>query len=452
MNRFGILNLKTIYRCLFTGMVLYSSNCFFKNLNVDEPIKISKGTFDSLVESDNSFSNLSMCSIDDKDFDIYKNVSLKNLKSVESVDFDALNSDVNDLFYMENLKKINFSNFMALDVNDVDLINKLNLGEYVINLNHQDFNKIVNFDFSKFENCNFILNFENLNFEKNDMMDLYYYNVVKNLNELYPNVSFCVSNFEEDKLAKCRRLDDRINEIITSFDFDENTTDYEKILQILFYVNGNLEYDKNVSNFLSLNVAVTEDMHNLYLNYSSNLIGNFLDDNNKNSICCNYSALVSTLAYYSNLDLSYNYGTLGDSLNNGHSWCEYSDSCSDYIVDPTSLDSNVYFDMYRCVTGMNIDNLNIDDYFNSSNAYDVVLSTNYDRYNNVGCIDFIDNSNLEFNKSLEYINEDGNLYYHESLKSANLCFGMGVFCLLSLLFDFKLSNKKSKKYCLKKYN
>lgn len=445
----NLLDKKVISKVVLSGMVLYSGVCFCNNIKVDEPIKISKGTFDSLKKIDKSFSSFSYCTIDGKSLSFNKNVVKDNLNRVKSLDFDASCSDVNDLEYMSNLDSLNISNFMCLDDSDVEFLNNLDLNSFKIILNSSDFSKIKNFDFSKFDNSVFYFDFSNASLLDNDMMDLYYYNVVNYLNDSYDDLKFNLLNFDEEKLSKCKRLDYKVNEIIDSFNFDEKTTNYEKILQILFYVNGNLEYDKDVSSFLAKNVPVTDEMHNLYLKYSGNMIGNFLDEDNHNSICCNYTGLVSTLAYYSNVDLSYNYGTKGDALNNGHSWCIYSEDDKDYIVDPTSLDSNVYFDMYRCMTGMKIDDLNIDEYFNSYKARDIVLNPNFERYKTSESIDFMDNNEFDVEKNIEYINEDGKYYYKYALKKANYSFILGGMSLLGLILDCKLSKKK--KYKVKKY-
>ena len=451
MKRFKWFNHKLISTCALSGIILYSSNCFAKNLNVTEPIKISKGTFNSLVEQDKKFSNLSYCYIDGKELKINRNINKSNFDEVSTLSIDVLECDINDLYYFDNLKNLKIKNFICLNNNDIAVLNDLDLSNYTLYFDSSNFTKIESYDFSSFDDGScFYLDFNNIDFMKNDMMDLYYYNVTNYLNEKYSNLSFRLLGFDEEKYFKCKKLDNKLNEIVSSFNFDENTSDYEKILQILFYVNGNLQYDEQVGKFLSQNIDVTEEMHNLYLKYSGDIIGNYLEKNDKNSICCNYTALTSTLAYYSGLDLAYSYGTKGDSKNNGHSWCVYSDGTQDYIVDPTFLDSNVYFDIYRCMTGMKIDDLNIDEYFNSYKARDIVLSTKFDGYKTAFSFNFIDDSSYDYNKNLEYVNEDGNDYYEDALKRANLSFSVCGMSILALLLKNKLFNKKSNK--VKKYS
>lgn len=158
--------------------------------------------------------------------------------------------------------------------------------------------------------------------ENSDLADLYLYKAYLNLDyEIKSKLSF-------KKFSK---------------QYEEETTNEEKIIKIIGFVTKYLDYDPQVLNN-------SENSDNLSTYYNYNILKSFFDEYTGYGVCCNFAALTTVLASYANIDLDYVRGKT--STNTYHAWCEY----DGIKIDPTSIDDSI--DRF-------IDQVDIDKYISS---------------------------------------------------------------------------------------
>ena len=315
---------KTLIR-LLAGSISLGSAFLIGKTEFDKPLEISKEV-DWYVGSvsENMYLNK-----------LYTEI---NMNSLKEMDIDVLKTDFNDLKSMPNIETITFSNFGYLTDEDKKIISNLkNLKSIAIRYDVSMFNEEC-YDMSWINSdVEIKINYRpestvSINGEdvmlNNDLIQLYSYDLLACINKIN-NGRVKISGY---KLESISHWKNKLDSIVLSFDFDENTTDEEKILKIIDYVTDSLEYDPEVYEAF---FGDTKTGKTIVYNYS--LLGSLYSDL-EYGVCANYAALTTALAQEAGVDVGYIVGTHNG---NSHGWTQYNGD-KPVVVDTTWLDDDIY--------------------------------------------------------------------------------------------------------------
>ena len=339
-------NIRTKLSALALVAAIISSGAAANSLR-DKPVEVSSDIANGAHSSFNpdyperdyySFKN-----IDDSnsvDLSLTKN----NLKLVKNLMIDCATSDLTDLMYTPNVEYLYLKNYKFLTPEEQNIINSLqNLKIIKLELRVDSIKDTDELDISWLrDNIDVEIGIDALHFDY-DLIDLYIYRLMQNL-KVKGNNKVISRVFSEDRYNKLEKWNDQLEQIIKSFNFDENTSDEDKIIKIVNYVTDALDYDESLKNKQISGEDIYQDAVAMsqIKDYNSKLIETTLDGG-EYGVCCNYAALASMLGLYSDVDLSYTLGRTNSLSSYGHAWCTYNNGEEAYVIDPTLLDySSIY--------------------------------------------------------------------------------------------------------------
>lgn len=355
-----------------------------------EPVEVSK-EIDDNYESDSNYYQFDDGSIIDL------SLTKSKLKKIRELNIDVINTNFNDLKLMPNIEKLELSNFGYLTDEEKTIISSLNnLKEITIRYDTSLANE-------KCYDLSWIRDDISLNIRQsmydiyladspygiNDIEKLSMYELISNLNNINNNrinvEVYDINSFNETEKWKLALV-----KIVDSFNFDENTTNEEKIIKIVDYVTKTIEYDSDVINGDEVRAIM----------YNTQMLKSIFDSKDNYGICCNYAALTAVLAHYSDVNMDYISGTYEGG---NHAWCSYDDGNNTYIVDSTFLDSDTYQsklkDYKENLKEVNKDNL-IDD--------NIIRID--DRYIGDKEIKFAATDDNNTKKNVEFVNTNASIY------------------------------------------
>lgn len=278
---------------------------------------------------------------------------LKEYNIDYEIQIDCLNENTFEwlINYHGSIEKLKVLNADALT--DYQLLILKKLDTYYINL---EFNMK-----NLFENPGKKFNLESLNDKKIDIsykrgnlvaaeevFHLVLYNTIKYSNWDSFNINI-YDNYRECDLLKIRKLDNELQAIIDSFNFDESVDDLTKVICILNYVTKKIEYDSKI-NELKDNKDREEELDTLKYYYNEKPISSILKEDSGEvlGICCNYVALMNILCYKVGIEsyyvngYAYNCNSSDefkyDSL---HAWNILKINNKYFLIDPTFWDQNI---------------------------------------------------------------------------------------------------------------
>ena len=256
----------------------------------------------------------------------------KDLHGVRFLYLDVLNTRIQDLQELPRLKELYLANYIYLsDEEKATLKGLSNLDTIALEIDSSSVTNMEMYDTSFInDNTNIVFNIPATGLS--DFEKLFYYIAKKNFEDK-PRIVF--NGLTTNDIQILTRFEDMLKDIVSGFNFDENTTDREKIIEITKYVTNFIEYDLVVSN--------NEDSlerRNKINEYNEFPLGTILAENsNKEGVCCNYAALESALGYYLGIDLDYVTSAAIDG-SSSHAWNIYKENKTKYSIDPTNLDDN----------------------------------------------------------------------------------------------------------------
>ena len=135
-------------------------------------------------------------------------------------------------------------------------------------------------------------------------------------------------DFSDYERKKFYEINEKLDAIVSKLNITEESTDQDKLNEILIYVLDNLEYDQEIAKLLERK----ENPDHLAINfYEEGLLYGALEK--ETAICGNYAALVDALAKRVNLPTYY-------TVSENHAWNIVEVEGVAYYVDSTWLDGN----------------------------------------------------------------------------------------------------------------
>lgn len=274
-----------------------------------------------------------------------ENILFTNDNAYESLNDDNMHSstliydayvDDNSKLENSNIKTLVIRNSSYLTDEEKDIIkNNDNIDNFVISYGLTDINdQNINLDFLNSNvNVNVILDEVIKNFDKDS--ELYNFLVYKKYKDYKKNDNhnvYLLEKYSSEDIEKFEIFDEHLNDIVSSFNLDENSDDYSKIISVISYVTNHIYYDKDVA-------AGNKQGKENSTKYNNNLLSTTLENEPYyacEGVCCNYAALTTVLGYYVGVDLDYMSGIQKES---GHAWNEYIDNEEVVVFDTTSLDN-----------------------------------------------------------------------------------------------------------------
>lgn len=467
-----VFNKTNAFRALLSAITISSfaktATTISKGLDPSEvPIEISADTYHDIIRLNDNFPDSEIIYANDENSSglinlidttyVDKSINRKNLALVKKISIDARNSNLDDLLLLPNLEELEILNCDSLTENDKKIINELSsLKRIELRLN-VEYVKLSN-DFNiSWINDSIEVSLEDLRFSDNDLSDLYIYKLYENLdNNTKERVK--LELFDDDRIKKLKKWNKEVEKIVESFNFNEETTDEEKLIKILSFVTDKIAYNPEVSARLRNNPSIMtyDEIDIMRKEYNDHLLEMVLDSKDDYGICCNYAALSSILAHYSNLFLPYICGMYSDQ---GHAWCNYLNDGDINIIDPTFLDSDEIFNIQK----MNLDlienhNANkkdedlykqyiLEQIFTTPEEKDYNLYKPFDSYKNMG-IDQLSNSKIE--KSNIKVNEDISVYNQYLSKNIFRDSCLGWISILVLYANLVVNGIKKEKEMIKR--
>ena len=428
-----------------------SGNCM-KN----RPIKISQGIYHSACFQNKGFPKMECYTFDEPqntnslygcDY-VDLSINKKNLELVTFLKIDPKTCNLSELYLMPNINEVWIINYQYLTDNDKKIINNLpNLKVVKLAINEKTITSNDKIDISWLdEGKDIYLNLERIHFD-DDLSDLYLYRTLKKMS-IPDRKRLKIDIFEDERIQNLKRWDSILEKTVESFNFDDSTSDEDKIIKIVAYVTDLLEYNPEVAE--KTHMATDYYTDEVIEEYNKKLLESTLDGDGY-AICCNYAALTSMLGFYSDVNINYVYGTCGDSINNGHAWCSYNLNGEESIIDPTFLDNSLIYNIQKSNYKTTNEYAN-DEKDNRYRNYmiDVLFRTSdeffYDKYFSVGVYDFNNNkvkdSYYSSSNNIKYINELADRYYKEvMLKKAMMYWAMSFISILLLKVGVDISSE-----------
>jgi len=297
---------------------------FSKNEYTLEELKNVTGEIDLLITEEQSYDWLNYCNPSKINFrigvdpDLYLS-DIKGFESLESIEFQSLNSDNNFSINFDNytflnncpnLKEITLTNINVEPglIESLTNVKKLNLG---INFTSE-------LDYSK------LTFLEELTIEEPYTIAMYLDNSELNYLEEHGVVV--------DASEEIRNINNKLDDIVSKLNITDGMSDEEKIQQILIYVLENNEYDNDVSN-IGENLENIDTEPILEKFYKNGLLYGALEC--ETSICGNYAALIEALCDRVGINSFY---TRSDT----HAWNLTEIEGQNYYIDATWMDGIYY--------------------------------------------------------------------------------------------------------------
>lgn len=315
-----------------------------------------------------------------------ENILFTNDNAYESLNDDNMHSstliydayvDDNSKLENSNIKTLVIRNSSYLTDEEKDIIkNNDNIDNFVISYGLTDINdQNINLDFLNSNvNVNIILDEVIKNFDKDS--ELYNFLVYKKYKDYKKNDNhnvYLLEKYSSEDIEKFEIFDEHLNDIVSSFNLDENSDDYSKIISVISYVTNHIYYDKDVA-------AGNKQGKKNSTKYNNNLLSTTLENEPYyacEGVCCNYAALTTVLGYYTGVDLDY---ITGMEKELGHAWNEYIDNEEVVVFDITSLDD---WDTYEeLIFYYNLYNQKNEIDENVTHSFVKVLETEKDYYEN----------------------------------------------------------------------
>ena len=331
-----------------SSITLSSLGTMVVNVTKEKPLEISKGIYDGIYLDNNTgikpryyYINNIPSLYHDISLNTKLDISINSLKlnQIKSIKIDLNASNLGDLSNLPNLDTVLLYNLNCLTNNDIYLLNKF---ENIKNINLLvDFNYLnysLNANLFHFKNKKiFIQKGDNID---NDLYDLYIYKLYNELYSFYKE-DIKLLGINEIRINQLNKWENEIEDIIISLNFGEDSSDSEKIINIIKYVTDILDYDPQIMELISENKFIADDSSLIY--YNEKVLESILDDNSKYGVCCNFASLTSAIARYCNILFEYKTGTYNSGINSNHAWCKYNDN----IVDTTLLDNNIIYNIKK---------------------------------------------------------------------------------------------------------
>ena len=305
----------------------------------------------------------------------YESLNDDNMHS-RTLIYDAYVDD-NSKLNNSNIKTLVIRNSSYLTDEEKDIIkNNDNIDNFVISYGLTDINdQNINLDFLNSNvNVNIILDEVIKNFDKDsELYNFLVYKKYKDYKKSDNHNVYLLEKYSSEDIEKFEIFDEHLNDIVSSFNLDENSDDYSKIISVISYVTNYIYYDKDVA-------AGNKQGKKNSTKYNNNLLSTTLENEPYyacEGVCCNYAALTTVLGYYTGVDLDY---ITGMEKELGHAWNEYIDNEEVVVFDTTSLDDwDTYEELifyYNLYTQKN----EIDE--NVTHSFVKVLETEKDYYEN----------------------------------------------------------------------
>lgn len=338
------MNRKVISRAicsLLGGATLFTAASFERDIKSQVPLVCSEVYHNAYMYNGIPFKT---CSLNERkeenllfEYDpLDVSLTKADAKYVRNMPFDAEYTNAKDLKIFKNLERITILNYSLLSREELEIINNLpSLKEITILFNKEEFDLYGIPDVSMFDNINIIYDAGLAVF--NDLERIKMYNHIKQYEkEIGSNINF--QFFTKENTEKIEKMDKQIKDIVKSFNFDENTTEDEKIIEIVNYVTGKIKYDLSINITTALGGKITQEYKEEAAEYNDKILESVLGNKETyEGLCANYAGLTDVLGLYSGVDLEYTSGHYGDN-ELGHAWNSYNKDGKEYIVDSTFLD------------------------------------------------------------------------------------------------------------------
>lgn len=308
---------------------------FTMGFSIEKPITISKNVIDSMyLENNLSYNNYNNYSNNSDNID--NSITKESLKLIKNLTIDINNLGDSTFFkYLTNLEVLTIKNYQSLNTNDIDnlkYLNSLKILNISIDGNYVLKNPNYTIDLSMFSNLETLYITCDL---PNEIDSYISYNLIKN-NKI-KNVIFS-NDLTIDELSI---WNNKINIIIDNLHL-ENSNEKEKLNIIANYVMNNLQYDKDIYNYLlnTSNVDSSQKISQYNINLLSSILNN--DNNIKDVICCNYAAFANILLYKAQIE---SYYMLGNVDNTRHAWNLVNIDNNYYFMDLTYVDNDYDYNL-----------------------------------------------------------------------------------------------------------
>lgn len=424
------------------------------NTHQDEGIIITKGVID------HSRGKLS--------FTINYDITDKNLQELNYIEIDARSMEDFEVLekYCHNLTNISIKNADFLTNDKLSIIENLNVNSISLDINTDNLfkNPTNKINIEKVVNKIANINCNHIAINNEEIVTLALFNFINGSSlEKIPKISLN-GEYKKIDLNEIRTLNDELDSIVQTFNFNKDNTDEEKIRIILLYVEKKIKYDPLVGDYLNY----LNDKNNKYLeyyllkfykqyktmekigkksanlvnNYNENVISSILKDNVEEAtgVCCNYSSLMSLLCLKASIECytvgGYSYSkdkiiTDEERQTRGHGWNLVNIDGEYRNVDPTRLDCND-------ITIADLENQPI--FYNLDGLYD------YKTYDPWNFCDYDENGLICLqNNKLEYCNSNINgKVIIPDVSVAEVLAILSSVIASSYIIDKKEKNKKKK--------
>lgn len=271
-------------------------------------------------------------------------ITEETLKEVKYLKIDlAENEDLTIIKNIPNLNVLLIENASLLTTEDIDVLNESSIGSIILSFSINDIAKINinNTILKKLENNKIILDVLPTNELEKQMV----FTLLNNLPD----------NFEGEFVdyEKCKKYDERIDELISEIDFSEAKNESDKAMKVLEKVLTFIKYDEDIIAYFDEHIFLEEgsDAYNKISDYNDYLLSSVLesDKDETNGVCANYTALFTAMCYKLGIESYYISGSLAES-EVGHAWNLIKVDNEYKYIDITGLDGSYFnskwYEMY----------------------------------------------------------------------------------------------------------
>ena len=336
VNRDWFLKLKKLGLTLSLSMTCFSCASGISNISIGKLAKVSENVRASIISDNLGFYDSSDC-FNHQD----KNINTSSLKDIYILRIDG--SCCGDLSFLEGCSNLEFmivNNFNCLSEENLEYLSKLpKLNKLYINVDTDYLLKNPNYKLD----LDMLSNVENIYLFSNDKSDIAKF-LIYNIGANYYNTSrsnIFDKYMNEYEISKVIDWDKKFDDMLNDIPIDDNTSEEDKIMQIVYFVNKYYSYDDKVSEYLD-NGVESKEVNNLVLYYNAYHIDPIFGES-KEGICSNFATFTNILCYKAGLESYYISGYCKDIEGNdvGHAWNLVNINDKYYLVDTTILESNM---------------------------------------------------------------------------------------------------------------
>ena len=221
-------------------------------------------------------------------------VTYEVLEKILYTSFDLnIETDLSVINKMPNLQAISIFNSENLTKEQIDILNNSNLSKITLYFTNVCLHKEDKLDLSLFKNKEeVVINY----YPMDELQAVTLLNYLQNYDLPNIKVQYIGNHSNVETIVK---TDIMLDQIVASLDIKETDDDKTKLYKIVNYVNNKIEYDKQISQYLSSKEGSIDEYMDLSHYYNDYDLSSIVlkNGNDINGVCVNYANLLDILCY-----------------------------------------------------------------------------------------------------------------------------------------------------------